>query len=393
MLGSNQRPGRSQRRISWSAPRRAYTLWLDMLDSAPQAPSSTPAGHRQPDFGRPGVLLVNLGTPDAPQTPEVRRYLRQFLSDPRVLDINAAGRAALLNLIILPTRPAKSAEAYREVWTEEGSPLLVFGKALEAGIAKELPHAEVVLAMRYGNPSIEAGLKRLHDAGCDEVVVFPLFPQYASSSTGSAVEAVYAEASKHWNTPFLRVVPPFFDDVEFVQSFAEVARPVLSAMQPDHILFSYHGVPERHVTKSDPTGQHCLKAPDCCESLCFAKRQCYSAHCHATTESIAQALDLAPDRYSAAFQSRLGRTPWLKPYTDFEVVELAKKGVKKLAVFCPSFVADCLETIEESGMRALEDFQEAGGEELRLIPSLNATQRWIEGAARIAGRYLPAPRE
>lgn len=350
-------------------------------------PEATPSSHAA--HGRPGVLLTNLGTPDAPQTPEVRRYLRQFLSDPRVLDINKVGRAALLNLVILPTRPAKSAEAYREVWTDEGSPLLFHGQALAKAVGERVPEAVVTLAMRYGNPSIAAGLKELHDAGCDEIVVFPLFPQYASSSTGSAVEAVYTEASKLWNTPFLRVVPPFYDDVEFVQSFADVSRPVLADFKPDHILFSYHGVPERHVTKSDPTGQHCLASPDCCKTITFANRQCYSAHCHASTEGIARALDLAPDDYSAAFQSRLGRTPWLKPYTDFEVVELAKKGVKRLAVFCPSFVADCLETIEEIGMRALEDFKEAGGEELILIPSLNSSERWVQGAAAIVRRHLP----
>jgi ferrochelatase len=339
--------------------------------------------------GRPGVLLVNLGTPDAPRTPEVRRYLRQFLSDPRVLDINPIGRAALLNLIILPLRPRKSAEAYREVWTEEGSPLLVHGKALRDGVQERLPEAEVVLAMRYGNPSIESGLARLADAGCDEVVVLPLFPQYASSSTGSAVEAVYHEAGKLWNTPFVRIAPPFYDDPEFVRSFEAVARPVLDEAKPDHVLFSYHGVPERHVTKSDPTGQHCLKTPDCCSSITSANRQCYSAHCYATTRALVDALGLEEGAYSTAFQSRLGRTPWLTPYTDKVVVELAEKGTKRLAVFCPSFVADCLETIEEIGMRAKEDFVEAGGEELVLVPSLNAHEVWLDAAAALVRRHLP----
>ncbi|MEM6672593.1 MAG: ferrochelatase [Planctomycetota bacterium] len=344
----------------------------------------------RPSHGRPGVLLVNLGTPDAPQAPEVRRYLRQFLSDPRVLDINAAGRAALLNLVILPTRPAKSAEAYREVWTDEGSPLLVHGKALTRGIQERLPEAEVVLAMRYGSPSIAAGLEELASAGCDEIVVMPLFPQYASSSTGSAVEAVYSEAGKLWNTPFLRIVPPFYDDPAFVSSFAEVARPVLDELQPDHVLFSYHGVPERHVTKSDPTGAHCLKAPDCCASIQSANRQCYSAHCYATTRALIAELGLDEGATSTSFQSRLGRTPWLRPYTDFVVPELAEKGAKSLAVFCPSFVADCLETIEEIGMRAKEDFEKAGGERFALIPSLNAHEAWLDGAATILRRHLPA---
>ena len=216
-----------------------------------------------------------------------------------------------------------------------------------------------------------------------------MFPQYASSSTGSAVEAVYTEASKLWNTPFLRVVPPFYDDVEFIDSFAEVARPILDEMKPDHVLFSYHGVPERHVTKSDPTGQHCLKTADCCKTITFANRQCYSAHCHATTEGIRTALGIEDGDYSASFQSRLGRTPWLTPYTDKVVPELAKSGVKRLAVFCPSFVADCLETIEEIGMRARDDFQEAGGEELVLVPSLNGTTTWLHATAEMLRSHLP----
>jgi len=352
--------------------------------------TSAPAsGSPRGGFGKPGVLLVNLGTPDAPATPEVRRYLREFLSDPRVIDINPVGRAALLNLIILPLRPRKSASAYREVWMEEGSPLLVHGKALAAGVAERLPEAEVVLAMRYGNPSIQAGIQALADRGCDELVIMPLFPQYASSSTGSAVEKVYQEAGKLWNTPFVRVVPPFYADPAFVDAFAHVARPILSERNYDHVLFSYHGVPERHVTKSDPTGAHCKVKADCCATITSANRQCYSAHCYATTRAIVAALDLKPDEHSVAFQSRLGRTPWIRPYTDEVVPELAKKGVKNLAVFCPSFVADCLETIEEIGMRAEEDFKEAGGETLTLIPSLNGTEAWLDGAADLIRRQLP----
>ena len=343
----------------------------------------------RPSHGRPGVLLVNLGTPDAPQTREVRRYLRQFLSDPRVLDIHPIGRAALLNLVILPRRPRKSAEAYRKIWTEDGSPLLTNGRLLAKGVQERLPQTEVALAMRYGRPSIATGLAQLVDAGCDEIVVFPLFPQYASSSTGSAVEAVYHEAAKLWNTPFLRVVPPFYDDEAFIRSFAAVARPVLADLQPDHVLFSYHGLPERQVTKSDPTGAHCLSAPGCCDSITFANRQCYSAHCYATTRALVAALDLQDGSYSSSFQSRLGRTPWLTPHTDKVIPELARKGAKTMAVFSPSFVADCLETVEEIGMRARDDFLGAGGEELVLIPSLNAHEVWLEAAVEIIQRALP----
>lgn len=342
-----------------------------------------------PTATRPGVLVINLGTPDAPETPAVRRYLREFLSDPRVLDIPAAGRAALLNLVILPLRPRRSAAAYRKVWTPEGSPLLVHGRALERGLAERLPDAEVVLAMRYGNPSIRAGLAALAERGCDEVVVLPLFPQYASSSTGSAVAKVYEEAARLWNTPFVRVVAPYYDDPRFVEAFAAVARPVLEEQRPDHVLFSYHGVPERHCTKSDATGAHCLQVPDCCARIVAANRQCYAAHCHGTTRALVAALGLDPERVSHTYQSRLGRTPWLRPYTDVEIPALARRGVRSLAVLSPSFVADCLETIEEIGMRAREEFLAAGGERFALVPSLNGTPAWVEGAASLVRDLLP----
>lgn len=344
-----------------------------------------------PSHGRPGVLLINLGTPDAPETPQVRRYLRQFLSDPRVLDINPVGRAALLNLIILPLRPGKSAAAYRKIWGPEGSPLLTYGKALLAGVAEALPGANVALAMRYGAPSIEAGLRELVEKGSDEVVVLPLFPQYASSSTGSAVAEVYREAAKLWNTPFVRVVPPYYDHPAFVRAFAEVARPILADGEFDRVLFSYHGLPERHVTKSDPTGQHCLARPDCCAEIVPANRQCYSAHCHATTRALGDALAIPEEKRLVTFQSRLGRTPWLRPFTDETVERLAKEGAKRIAVLCPSFVSDCLETLEEIAMEAAEDFRAAGGEELVMVPSLNAHPTWIEGVTELVRPHLHAP--
>jgi len=357
-----------------------------MTAPSPHTGRTTPSV--APAHSRPGVLLVNLGTPDAPDTPEVRRYLRQFLSDPRVLDINPVGRAALLNLIILPLRPRKSAAAYRKIWGPEGSPLLAFGEALAAGVAGALPEANVALAMRYGNPSIGARLRALVERGSDEIVVLPLFPQYASSSTGSAVAEVYREAGKLWNTPFVRVVPPYYDHPAFVRAFAEVARPVLDGMDFDRVLFSYHGVPERHVTKSDPTGQHCLARPDCCDEIVAANRQCYSAHCHATTRALGDALEVPAEKRVLTFQSRLGRTPWLRPYTDETVERLAAEGVKRLAVLCPSFVADCLETIEEIGMEAAADFRAAGGEELVMVPSLNAHPAWIEAVAELVRPHL-----
>jgi len=331
---------------------------------------------------RPGVLLVNLGTPEAPHTAEVRRYLREFLSDPRVIDMNPLGRFLLLNLIILPFRPARSAEAYEKVWTPEGSPLLVYGRQLAEGVARALPEAEVVLAMRYGQPSLAAGLDRLRAAGCDHIVVVPLYPQYASSTTGSTLEAVYALAAERWNTPFIQVLPPFFD-AAFLEAFAAQGRDVLAELKPEHVLFSFHGLPERQVRKSDEVGDHCLVKADCCAVLTHANRNCYRAQCVATARGIAERLGLEASAYSVAFQSRLGRVPWIRPYTDDVLTELAGRGVRRVAVFCPAFVADCLETIEEIGLRAVESFKAAGGEQLALVPSLNASPAWIDALAAL----------
>lgn len=335
-----------------------------------------------------GVLLVNLGTPDAPETGAVRRYLRPFLSDPRVIDIPAAVRWFLVNLIILPLRPRKSAEAYREVWTDEGSPLLVHGKALRDAVSERLADVPVELAMRYGNPSIQRGLDALHAQSCDRIVVFPLYPQYASSSTGSTLEVVYKTMAEEWNTPHVTVVPPFFDDEGFVKAFAAVGRPTLEELQPDHVLMSFHGLPERHMTKSDEGEGHCL-SDGCCERMVDANRNCYRAQCYVTARALAAELGLEEGTWSVAFQSRLGRTPWIQPYTDEVLPALAKKGVKRVAVYCPAFVADCLETIEEIGMRAKEDFTEAGGERLELVPSLNASEAWADAATALIRETAP----
>ncbi len=345
-----------------------------------------------------GILVVNLGTPDAPEPGPVRRYLRQFLNDPRVIDINPAGRWALLNLFILPFRPKKSAEAYAQVWREDGSPLLVYGHKLVDGLRARIPDCEIELAMRYGEPSIARGLESLRQKGCDRLVVFPLYPHYAASSTGSTLEEVYRIAAQRWNTPYLTVVPPYYDDPGFIDSFAAVGRPVLDDLGADHVLMSFHGLPERHMRKSDETGQHCLERPDCCAQITFANRNCYRAQCFATARLLADALKLDDDGYTICFQSRLGRTPWIRPYTDQVIEDLAAKGVRKVAVFCPAFTADCLETLEEIGMRAVEDFTRHGGQELELVPSLNDHPVWMDAAARLiretAGKWIaPAAAE
>jgi ferrochelatase len=346
---------------------------------------------------RTGILLVNLGTPDSPEPADVRRYLREFLSDPRVLDIHPIARFLLLELIILPTRPKRSGAAYRKVWMPEGSPLLVHSRALTAALRERMPEFPIELGMRYGKPAIASALARLREQSCDRIVVVPLYPQYAASSTGSSVELIYETAAALWNTPYITVVPPFYDHPAFISALAEIGRRQLEPLAPDHVLFSFHGLPERHViASSDPQSlgsgeakQLCVVEPDCCERLVDANRNCYRAQCFVTARASAAALGLSPDGWSISFQSRLGRTPWIKPYTDVVIPELAQRGVRKLAVFCPAFVADCLETLEEIGIRARADFVAAGGERLELITSLNAEPVWVGAVERLIRENLP----
>lgn len=338
---------------------------------------------------RPGVLLVNIGTPDAPEAGPVRRYLREFLSDPRVLDLPALGRWLLLNLFILPFRPKKSAAAYRKVWMPEGSPLLVYSRAFEKALATRLgADAKVELGMRYGSPSISEGLQKLREGGATDLVIFPLYPLNAASTFSTTAERVYEEVAERWEVPPITTVKPFFHREGFLDAFAARAREVIAESGADHVLFSYHGLPERHMLKSDPTRAHCLASASCCESLVTANRGCYRAQSYFVSRELAARLGLGPSQYSVSFQSRLGRTPWIKPYTDVLLVELAERGVKRLAVVCPSFVADCLETLEEVAIRARESFLEAGGEELVLVPSLNADEAWVREAESIVREAL-----
>lgn len=332
---------------------------------------------------RNGLLLLNLGTPDEPTPPAVRRYLREFLGDPRVLDINGFARALLLNLVILPRRPKKSAHAYASIWdAKRGSPLMFHSQDLAAGVAQQLgAEWHVELAMRYAKPTIEDAIGKL--AACEHIVALPLFPQWADSSTGTAVARI-TELAKAATAPPITFVPEFFDDPGFLGAFEEVARPILASFKPDHVLFSYHGLPERHIKKNDATGTTCLTT-GCCERM--AVPHCYRAQCYATTKALVPRLGLAEGGYTTCFQSRLGRTPWIQPFTDVVLDEIAKKGVKRLAVMCPAFVADCLETLEEIGMRAKEQFIAAGGEELILVPSLNATRPWVEAVAQLAIKH------
>ena len=336
-----------------------------------------------PDAVPTGLLLVNLGTPDSTDVRDVRRYLGQFLMDPRVIDIPWIGRAALVHGIILRTRPKKSAEAYKEVWTERGSPLLFHGQDLVEGLQRELgAGVRVALAMRYQNPSVAFALEEFARAGIDDVVVVPLFPQYSQAAWASAYDEVVRVAGEMQNTPNLRFVAPFYDHPDFLDAVAEVSRPHLDAFGADRVLMSFHGLPEKHVKKSDASGAHCLQKPRCCHTITHANRFCYSAQSYATARGLAARLGLGEEDYEVTFQSRLTKK-WIQPFTDVRLEQLPTEGYKRVAVLCPSFVADCLETIEEIGMQAKETFVEAGGEDLLAVPCVNAAAPWVRALARI----------
>ncbi len=314
-----------------------------------------------------GLLLINLGTPAAPTTAAVQRYLREFLSDPRVMDMHPVLRWLVLNAVILPRRPQRTAALYRKIWTAEGTPLLVHGRALAEKLTARLgSNVRVHLAMRYGQPSIASALQQFRDEGIAHITIFPLFPHYATSSWGSAVANVYEEAARVWNTPAITVISPYYDHPAYIRALCAVAQPVLEKFRPDQLLISFHGIPERHIRKSG-------------EGSAF----CYKTQCVATAEGLAQQLGWPKERYHISFQSRLGRDPWIQPFTDHVIPQLAAAGVRRLAVACPSFVADCLETLEEIGMTAREQFCRAGGEDLTLIPALNSHDVWVDAVERI----------
>jgi ferrochelatase len=336
---------------------------------------------------RVGLLLVNLGTPDAPRPREVRRYLREFLSDPRVLDVSALRRLLLLELVILPRRTRASAAAYRKIWTAEGSPLLVHGRALAAKLQARLGDGvRVELAMRYGQPSIESALDRLEAAGASRIVLFPLYAHYSAAATGSSIERVYRLAGARWNTPYVHVVPPFYDHPAYLDARAASVRPFLAERTPERVFMSFHGLPERHLRRGDRGGDggpRCLARADCCAEIHAVNRDCYRAQCFAAAHALARRLAIDEGRVIVCFQSRLGRTPWLRPYTDEALAAEARRGARD-ALVVPSFVADCLETLEELALRGVETWRAHGGESLRIVPALNADDRFVEAVITIA---------
>ncbi len=329
-----------------------------------------------------GVLLLNLGSPEAPTPKAVRPYLQALLGDPRVLEMPAPLRWLLLHGVILRTRPKYAAHAYSRIWTAEGSPLMTHTRAFAAGLAAELgSEYRVEVGMSCGTPFIAEGLKALFRHPLRELVVFPLYPQYASATTGSALAAVFQGLQRRRSIPAVRTVPAFFDHPAYLEAAAAVAAPVLAEARPDHVLFSFHGLPESQIRRAESAPGFCLASGDaCCASMGPANFYCYRAQCFSLARRLAERLRLPAAGFSLSFQSRLGRTPWIRPYTDETLVLLAKRGIRRLAVLTPSFVADCLETLEEIGLRGAEAFQAAGGERLTLVPSLNADSAWIRAA-------------
>lgn len=338
-------------------------------------------------MSKQGILIVNLGTPDSPTNANVRKYLDEFLMDERVIDVNPVLRTLLVKGIIVPFRGPKSAKLYREIWSDTtGSPLMHYSLLQRELLQQKLgDDYHVELAMRYQSPSIESALNRLKDAQVNSIKVIPMFPHYASASTGSVLEKVM-ELVRKWQTiPNISFINSFHDNELMIEVFAENGRKHHPETY-DHVLFSFHGLPQRQLKKSDHSKMHCLKVENCCSTLTENNKFCYSAQCHDTARLIAKKLGLTEDKYSVCFQSRLGKDPWVQPYTSVVIEHLAEKGVKRLLVFCPAFVADCLETVHEVSVEYGDEFKKLGGEHVQLVESLNDHPLWIDALVELSKR-------
>ena len=331
----------------------------------------------QPTGGQPGkigYLFVNLGTPASTSVADVRRYLKEFLMDPYVLAMPWPIRKLIVSGFILPFRPKNSAEAYAKIWTDQGSPLLTISEALTEACATTI-NAPCTLAMRYGEPSIEAGLNKLTDEGVAHIRVVPLYPHYADSTVTTTIEKVQSHLPAGISAETLQ---PFYQDPGYIEALRKSITEHLTKPY-DHLLLSYHSLPEFHLNKADPTDKHCLQAENCCnpEPASPAHATCYRHHVMMTSTALAAALNLSTDQYTVSFQSRLGRVPWLRPYTDETLAAMPGQGIRHLAVACPAFVVDNLETLEEIGIQGRETFLEAGGESFQLVPCLNHDSHWV----------------
>ena len=322
-----------------------------------------------------GVLLVNLGSPDSPEPKDVKKYLGEFLMDERVIDVPLWARTLIVKGIILNTRPKASAAAYKRIWWEGGSPLIVISERLQHKIQKQVD-IPIGLAMRYGSMTIKKGLQELVDKGVDEVLLFPLYPQFAMATTETIL--VLAKEIQQREFPNLKMesVPAFYNKPDYIEVLASSIAESLKDVSYEHLLFSYHGVPERHIRKSDITKSHCKIDGNCCSISSKAHQFCYRHQCFEVTRLVADRLQLRPGTFSTSFQSRLGFDPWLQPYTDLTIERLGKEGIKKMAIVTPAFVSDCLETLEEIAMEGKEIFKEMGGESFSTVPCLNDNNEW-----------------
>lgn len=329
-----------------------------------------------------GVLLVNLGTPDSPAPGDVHRYLVEFLTDERVIDLPWLQRQLLVRGLIIPSRYKQSAKSYQQIWTTEGSPLMVYSKRVQQALQKNLGDGfHVELAMRYQNPSLKYALKNIHEKRIDHLIILPLFPQYASASTGSVIQKTMELLKKQNTFPKITFIDSFADHAAVIDAFCHVARKK-PLNEYDHYLFSFHGLPQRQIKKADRFG-YCLKAQHCCHKPCPENADCYSAQCHSTYAAIVKQLKIPKEKTSITFQSRLGKEPWIEPFTPVVLEELAKHGKKKVLVFCPSFVSDCLETIYEIGIEYAAEFKKHGGERLDLVQGLNDEPIWVAALEKL----------
>jgi len=328
-----------------------------------------------------GVLLVNLGSPESPSPKDVKMYLGEFLMDERVVDLPKLFRTILVKGIILNTRPKQSARAYKKIWWDEGSPLIVLSERLKGKVSEKVS-TPVSLAMRYGSMSIKKGLQELVDQGVDDIFIIPLYPQFAMATTETIL--VLAEELRDEFFPQVKFtsLPAFYNHPDYVRVLSNSIAEGLQGKNWEHLLFSYHGVPERHIRKSDITKSHCNINDECCVTASKAHEFCYRHQCYETTRLVAEYLELKEGTFSTSFQSRLGVDPWLQPYTDRTVANFAKSGLKQLAIATPAFVSDCLETLEEIGMEAAEDFEEKGGDHLQVLPCINDREEWINVMSR-----------
>ncbi|MDI1254771.1 MAG: ferrochelatase [Flavobacterium sp.] len=336
-----------------------------------------------------GVLLVNLGSPESPNARDVKPYLDEFLMDARVIDVPYFLRALLVRGIILRKRPEKSAAAYKKIWWEEGSPLIVISQRMHAKVEQHV-EVPVSLAMRYGNPSIMSGLQELHDKGVDEVLLFPLYPQHAMASTETILVLAEELRKKHFPQMKFTIVPAFYNKPDYIKDLANSIQKYLKHFEYDHLLFSYHGIPERHIRKTDITKSHCKINGSCCNTPSPAHEFCYRHQCYETTKQVVKLLGIPEGKYSQTFQSRLAGDKWLTPYTDVEVNKMPAKGIKNLAVVTPAFVSDCLETLEEIAMEASHQFKENGGENFMAIPCLNDGDEWSQTVAKWINEWVAA---